>query len=266
MAEYLALVLKKDGEQSMSYADGLQQMASLSLARQDYPAAEPSLRQAVTIQRRLRPHTPSFAGLLTSLAYTLILEGKLDEPEGILREAQELYRSTVGEKSTAYGMTIGCLSWLHLLRGEYAKAEAEMRAAHVIAMASQVPIGEQDYVGGRVALALAVLRQGRAAEAEPELRECLELAKTNHLVGNALPEVVAGALGECLLAQHRYAEAEPLLLADYDHLRASPGDKIPRLTDPVRRLHDLYLACNKPAQAARFESGNAFTPAPTPLP
>ena len=108
-SEYLALVRKKDGEQSMTYADGLLQTSNLALAQQDYAAAEAPLRQAVAIQRRLRPHTPSFAGLLTKLAYDLILQGKLDEPEGLLRESQELYRSTIGEKSIAYGMDIGCL-------------------------------------------------------------------------------------------------------------------------------------------------------------
>ncbi len=260
-AEYLALIGKTSGEQGMIYADGLEQMAGLSLAQEDYAGAEAPLRQAVAIQRRLRPHAPSFARLLTTLAYNLVLEGKLDEPEGILLEAQELNRRTVGEKNIAYGMNIGCLSWLHFLRGEYKKAEAEMRVAQVTALASQVPTGEQDYVGGRVLLALAISRQGRAAEAEPALRECLELAQTNHLHGNALPDTVSGALGECLLAQSRYAAAEPLLLADYHHLRTSPGDTIPRLTDPVRRLHDLYIAWNKPAEAARFV-GQA-TPVPS---
>ena len=265
VAESLALDRKKDAGQDMTYAGGLQQLADLAFAQGDYAAAEAPLRQAVAIQRRLRPHAPSFARLLTKLGYDLILQAKLDEPEGILQEAQELYRSTVGENNTAYGMNIGCLSWLHLLRGEYAKAEAEMRVAQVIALASQVPTGEQDYVGGRVALALAVLRQGRAVEAEPELRACLELAKTNHLAGNASPEVVAGVLGECLQAQNRYAEAEPLLLADYDHLRTSSDNKIPKLTDPTRQLHKLYTDWNKPAQAARFDGDRTVISTPTPL-
>ena len=260
-AEYLALVRKKEGEQGMAYADGLLAMSSLSLAQQENAAAEAPLRQAVEIYRRLRPQAPSLAAVLTRLAYDLILQGKLDEPESLLREAQELYRQTVGENSTSYGMNIGCLSWLHYLRGEYAEAEAEMGVAAVIARASQTPEGEQDYVGGRVLLALAITRQGRAAEAEPELRRCLKLAETNHLVGNASPEVVSGALGECLLAQHRAAEAEPLLLADYDHLRRSPRDKMPRITDPVRWLHDLYVAWNKPVEAARFAGAHATLPA-----
>ena len=256
-AEYLALIREKEGEQSIAYAEGLLQMANLS----DDAGAEASLRQAAAIYRRLRPRAPSLAGVLTALAYDLILQGKLDEPEGLLGEARELYRTTIGEKSTAYCGNLGCLSWLHFLRGEYAKAEAEMGEAYVIARTSQTPEGEQDYVGGRVLLALAIMRQGRPVEAEPELRRCLELAKTNHLRGNALPETVSGALGECLLAQNRYAEAEPLLLADYDHLRRSPRDKMPRLTDPVRRLHDLYVAWNKPVEAARFAGAHATLPA-----
>ena len=264
VSEYLTLVRTKDGEQGMAYADGLLQMSNLRLSQQDAAGAETLYRQAAAIYRRLRPHTPSFAGVLTSLAYDLIVQGKLDEPEGLLREAQGLYRSTIGENSTAYGGAIGCLSWLHFLRGEYAQAEAEMGVAAVIARASQTPEGEQDYVGGRLLLALAITRLGKPAEAEPELRRCLELAKTNHLNGNASPATASGALGECLLDQHRYAEAEPLLLADYDHQGKSPAEKMPQLTDPGRRLHDLYIACHRPADAARFASIRKDSPAPVP--
>ena len=49
-------------------------------------------------------------------------------------------------------------------------------------------------------LALAMTRDGKAAEAEPMLRESLKLAKANHLEGTASPENVSAALGECLLA------------------------------------------------------------------
>ena len=250
--ESLLLIRKRDGEQSVAYANGLVFMASLFLAQQDNAHAEMPYRQAIAIFRRLHAETPSFAAVLTSLAYDLILEGKLDEPEGILLEAQKIYRSTVGEQSIAYALTLGCLGWLHFQRGDYPKTEAEMSASHAIASTSLLPKGEQDYVGGTVTLALAMTRDGKAAEAEPMLRESLKLAKTNHLKGTASPGNVSAALGECLLAQKRYAEAEPLLLAGYAALKMRLGDPNSIYVPVARRLYELYTAWNKPAEAARF--------------
>ena len=251
-AESLLLIRKGDGEQSVAYANGLVFVASLFLAQQDNAHAEMPYRQAIAIFRRLHAQTPSIAAVLTGLAYDLILEGKLDEPEGILLEAQKIYRSTVGEQSIAYALTLGCLGWLHFQRGDYPKAEAEISASHAIASTSLVPKGEQDYLGGTVALALAMTRDGKAAEAEPMLRESLKLAKANHLGGAASPENVSAALGECLLAQKRYAEAEPFFLSGYAALKIRLGEHNSIYVPVARRLYELYTAWNKPAEAARF--------------
>lgn len=251
-AESLSLIRKAEGEQSAAYAEGLVETASLFITQRDYAGAEMPYRQAIAIFRRLRAQTPLFASVLTALAYDLILQGKLHEPEGILLEAQKLYRSTVGEQSIAYALDLGCLGWLHFQRGDYPKAEAELGASQAIARSSQVPQGEQDYVGGTVTLALAMTRDGKAVEAEPLLRESLGLAKKNHLEGTALPENVSAALGECLLDQKRYADAEPLLLVGYAASKKRLGEHDPITVAAARRLHDMYTAWNKPAEAARF--------------
>ena len=251
-AESLSLIRKTEGEQSAAYAEGLVETASLLITQRDYAGAEMPYRQAIAIFRRLQAQTPLFASVLTALAYDLILQGKLDEPEGILLEAQKLYRNTVGEQSIAYALDLGCLGWLHFQRGDYPKAEAELGASQAIARSSLVPRGEQDYVGGTVTLALAMTRDGKAVEAEPLLRESLKLAKANHLEGTALPDNVSAALGECLLDQKRYADAEPLLLVGYTASKKRLGEHDPITVAAARRLHEMYTAWNKPAEAARF--------------
>ena len=251
-AEALARIRKTDGEQSVAYANVLLQLASLSIAKDDYAQAEPLFRQSIAIFRELHSQTPTFAGVLTKFAYDLILQGKLDEPEGVLLEAQALYRRTVGEQSIAFAFSTGCLGWLHYLRGDYSKSEAEMRAAETIAVASPLPPGEQDHVGGMFVLGLVMTRNGKAPEAEPLLREALDLAKTNQLVGNASPDNLSAALGECLLAQKRYAEAEPLLLSAYRNPATRPGEHVPVAEVAARQLSELYTAWNKPEEAKRF--------------
>ena len=59
----------------------------------------------------------------------------------------------------------------------------------------------------------------------------------------------------------RYPQAEGLLLTGYDKLQARP-DSSDALTEAARRrLHDLYTAWNKPAQANQFVGEQAISPA-----
>ena len=55
-------------------------------------------------------------------------------------------------------------------------------------------------MGGAVTLATALLREGKAAETVPSLRESLEQAKANHLIGTALPSTIEATSGDCLQA------------------------------------------------------------------
>ena len=114
-------------------------------------------------------------------------------------------------------------------------------------------------------LGLCLTRTGRATEAEETLRTALvngtaiNRGDFDHTCGN--PESV---LGECLLAQKRYAEAELLLVTGYTDLEKRLGSQH-KLTAQVREcLHDLYLGWNKPEEARRYEAPATaqVTPAP----
>lgn len=202
MMESLSRTRQAYGERSLPYAQSLVQFADIATMTGDYAGSEPPLRQSIAIFRQLGTKGPSFAGTLTGLAYILILQGKLDEPESILQEAENLYRTTVGEKSLEFSLTLGTMGWLHYLRGDYRTAEAELRQS-LAYVRPLVPPGEQDLVGGTVTLAMTLIREGKAAEAEPLLRDSLAQATAHHLVGTALPENIEAALGDCLRAQGR---------------------------------------------------------------
>ena len=66
-----------------------------------------------------------------------------------------------------------------------------------------------------------------------------------------LAEVI-GELGSCLIALHRYDEAEVLLLDAYQIVLAAKGAPQSLITDAVRRLVRLYEQRAKPEEAARF--------------
>ena len=84
-------------------------------------------------------------------------------------------------------------------------------------------------------------------------------AEFAHNFGN-----LENALGECLLAQKRFAEAEPLLLTGYDDLQKRLGPQNRFTLQATHRLHDLYLAWNKPAEATRYAPEATVPAAPAP--
>jgi hypothetical protein len=106
-----------------------------------------------------------------------------------------------------------------------------------------------------VNLGLSLVKAGQFARAEPPLRECLTLRERN------APEAwttfnTRSLLGEALLGQKKYAEAEPLLLAGYEGMKQRE-EKIPPqsnvcLRQAAERLVRLYDAWDKKDEADRW--------------
>jgi hypothetical protein len=84
------------------------------------------------------------------------------------------------------------------------------------------------------------------------LREALEIRKKVLPKGDALIFSTESALGECLTAQKRFAEAEPLLLSGYNGMKSKLDDKESRVVEARQRVAKLYEAWNKPDQAAPY--------------
>ncbi|MCO6458048.1 MAG: serine/threonine protein kinase [Pirellulaceae bacterium] len=98
------------------------------------------------------------------------------------------------------------------------------------------------------------------SDAEPIIRECLAIRQ------QAQPEAwltfnSQAMLGAALLGQEKYAEAEPLLLAGYEGMKARaetiPPQAQPRLTEALDRLIDLYTATNNPDEVAKWQAERA---------
>jgi tetratricopeptide (TPR) repeat protein len=104
-------------------------------------------------------------------------------------------------------------------------------------------------------LGLILNKTGRSREAEPYLREALEIRTRLLPGGNQLIGASEGALGECLTTQKRYAEAEPLLQRSYATMKVVQGERSPLTLEAVRRLAALYQTWGKREQAARYRAG-----------
>ncbi|MBX9584707.1 MAG: tetratricopeptide repeat protein, partial [Gemmataceae bacterium] len=101
--------------------------------------------------------------------------------------------------------------------------------------------------------------------AEPVVRECLELRQKLGTVAWAIASAKS-LLGEVLLRQGKYAEAEPLLLAGYEGLKAEAKNIPPQgrqnVPEAADRLVELYGALGKPAEVAKWRAERANYPPP----
>ena len=101
-------------------------------------------------------------------------------------------------------------------------------------------------------LGLILNKTGRAAQAEPILRQALAIREKNLPKGHWQVAFTKGALGESLTQQQKYTEAEPLLIESYNDLKASQGEKNQRTDEARGWLVELYDAWEKPEMAARY--------------
>ncbi len=106
--------------------------------------------------------------------------------------------------------------------------------------------------------------QGKYADAEPILREALA-GREKAMPNRWTRFVEQSLLGDSLVGQQKYAEAEPLLLSGYDGLieRAltiSAYDRAPITLAAGNRILRLYEAWGKPSQATEWRKKLSTVP------
>lgn len=193
----------------------------------------------------------AYGGDLFSLAQSLIdlgnvrrFEKRYAEADSLIQEGTELFAKAQGDDhpNVAYG-------WLSLAtsryyQGRYDLAQEDLHKAQKIIMA-KLPKGTNYYAAADDLLGRILNKTGRPREAEPILREALAIRqqKSHRRMDVAL---ASGNLGECLLTQKRYAEAEPLLAESYRTLKSLQVPQSPALKEAHERLVLLYSAWGKP--------------------
>ena len=251
-------------EQSSDYANILNDLGNVKFAEGDYAAAESIYRRLVAIQDQLGPGGEHSIAPLLNLCICLFDQEKPAEARQMINRMERDSRRLFGEKSLYYAFAIYGHGVADATEGNYQTAIPLLQGALPV-LTAVYPAGQTTVVQCRAELGLCLTRTGRAAEGEPLLRAALadggQVGRQDfaHTCGN-----LETALGECLLAQGRYAEAEPLCLTGRDDLekRLGPQNRFTLRAD--QRLHDLYSAGNKPAEAARFDHGATAQTAPAP--
>ncbi len=210
------------------------------LALGHYAEAEPQLRTALEIRRRLYgdPY-PDVATSLNNLALLYNQQGRHGEEESLLREALSIQRRLHGDKHVDVASTMQSLG--AALRTQHKYAEAEPFYRDALAMRLEL-LGHDhlDVAQSMNSLALLLQDKGDYEAAEPLFREALSIRRK--LLGDRHP-ILAGALNNLanlLRARGMPEEAVPLLREALQMRRDLLGSEHPDVAQSLNNLA-LYL-------------------------
>ena len=245
---------------AMTYND----LGDVAYRRGDLAESERCNRAALEEYRKLPEGKYAEMGAsLSNLGAVLIRENKYSEAEPFVREGLELRQKVLGNAHPDTAMSFFRLSDLLYREGKYPEAEnAARESVAVFSRAFVDPKTNVFFANPLMELGLIFDKTSRFREAEGYLREALELRIGFLPKGNQLIGTTEGALGECLTAQKRFAEAEPLLIDSYNVIRATSVEHDSRRTDAVQRLAALYSAWHKPSKAALYSTVSSSGEAP----
>jgi eukaryotic-like serine/threonine-protein kinase len=182
--------------------------------------------------------------------------GRLAEALGLFQSALALLEIRPGG---AHPLTLECrnnLAAVYETLGRFREAE-ELETGTLARHRKGLKPGSPVLAPDMSALAGNLLYQRRWSEAEPLLRECLAI------LDKAAPDDwsrydALSMLGESLMGEARYTDAEPALVTGYEGMIARelhvPRAQRSRLREAAERVVRLYEVWNKPKDAALWKS------------
>ena len=253
LKEASELIKKHLGENNGYYMTSLVMQAVAHERTGEVDFAETLYRRAIGLGGQVEPRYRIYlAQAQFFLGLLLMNKAAYPEAEIVLKQSEALYREVLGgDENYSVGTIKADLGSIYFLKGDYASAETEDRVSLVL-LHKYLPPGNLLVASTDVTLGLALTREHKAIEGESYLREALAIRQKILLKDDVLIPYAASALGECLTAQKRYAEAEPLLSDSYNQLHSKLGDENKRTVEARQRLAKLYDEWNKPDQAAQF--------------
>jgi tetratricopeptide (TPR) repeat protein len=199
---------------------------------------------------------PRLAQSLGNLANHFLSCGQEADAEKLLRETVALQRKYLGTQHPALRISLFQIGFILKERGQLADAEPFLREALAIARAAD----GRDYNTSVLLkdLAQIVLVGGKPQEAEGLARESTAIREKIFPPGSWYIENARSIVGDALLAQKRYNEAEPLMVASFVGLKESEPRPLSVATCKVRvraakSLVTLYREMNRPLQAAEWQ-------------
>jgi serine/threonine protein kinase/tetratricopeptide (TPR) repeat protein len=199
---------------------------------------------------------------LMSLAGACRAAGQRERAASLFEQALRGFRVKVGADHPHTNLCARRLAELYMTGGQFTRADTLLRDSLDRA---RKRFGSADpYTTATMALLGSnLIQQRKWSDAETVLRECLAIRE------KAQPDEwstfnTRSHLGASLLGQKKYAEAEPLILAGYEGMKAReakiPTSSKPRMNEAGRRVVQLYEAWGKKDNTAEWRAKLAEAP------
>jgi eukaryotic-like serine/threonine-protein kinase len=193
----------------------------------DLERGEALLRESLAEHQQLssKPRWERGATLVM-LGVAAFYKNQLDEAEKFLREGEQIYRQTLGEKN---GYVAFAVSWeAAVLSRKNDLGAAEAKARESLAMSQDAhPDNKSAWVGTMWVLGDTLAKAGRAREAEDYYRQTLAIYEEQPKKNYPLTAQLRIRLSQSLLAQNRLPEAERVALEARDEAAQRLGEQSP---------------------------------------
>lgn len=239
---------------TMKHAQDLNNLAVLSGNRGHWAQAESLHRKAVAIVTRLYGPNHNYASdVLNGLAVALDEQGKYASAESAYVATLAIRRRVLGPEHPDYAATLFNYGMFLFARGRY--REAADNAREVLSLRGKtLPDTHPAVAAALQTLGRSLDHLGDHDGAGQALEESLALRQKVYPPGHWLLATSTSVLGEHETLVGRYAAAERHLLAAYENLKVTRGERHARTVDALNRLVTLYEKWNRPADAARYRA------------
>jgi tetratricopeptide (TPR) repeat protein len=241
------------GREHLDTATVLGNLALIHGRRREFTEAEELFARTLEIRRRELGDHARVASTLELFGLMLCEKGELDRAREVCQEAVDIQRRSQAKAGLPAERPELALRLFQLALVERVAGDLEQAAATLIEVEriQAATLGPQDdaRAGTSTLLGLVLGQLGRAAEAEPYLRNAHEV-RSRKLAGHWLAANTASVYGGCLLALGRMDEAEPLVLGALPVLRAALAADDFRLREAEARASALAGHTGEAPEAA----------------
>jgi serine/threonine-protein kinase len=207
--------------------------------------------RAIDTQRRVSGPGHSVEGnALWGIGVALRARGDLEEALEHFQSAMDIYRKNVGVFHGYYADALSQYGETQLERGDFSAAGPALSEALAILRRIK-PANSHQIAAARISNALLLARTGMPGDAEKEIREAISLYQPVFPPEHEQFAAAHSALGECLLAQGKIAQAEELLVSSAKQLSSS---LLYERRLALQRLIRLYELKGDLASARQFEN------------
>ena len=252
--EALAIRRRVLGEEHSETATSMSDLALTLWSRGDIEHAEPLFEQVLAISRKvLPPNHPDIATALNNLALISMNRGDFAAAAAKLRES-----IAIREKGPGAGLADVHTAFANLgaaLRELGHHDEAAVAVERAIEASEPLGADRPMLASYRLLLARLCVDRKRPTEGEVLARQALQQRERLYEKGDWRIAGAKSTLAETLIAQRRYAEAEPLLLDAHAILKDVPGAQGRDARNTRARLVALYEATGRAEAAVPFRTG-----------